>query len=161
MGGFTDFSEHIREHMFGRNWLGTLMLHHFSAVKRTGVRVTGRFRDFLCNLHKNFFDFCLFLSLTKLEIRRRVTMVAPIILAHFPHFVNTFLGKKIKKFFSKFRLIKYVEYDIMESLGAPKESAPPFYHFQIDLSSTFFKKKCKIKNFFICKIKFYSKMHKK
>ena len=120
--------------MFGRDWFGTLMLHYFSAVKRTGVRVTGRFRDFLCNLHKNFFDFCLFLSLTKLEIRRRVTMVAPIILAHFPHLVNTFLGKKIKKFFSKIRLTKYAEYDIIESLGAPKESAPPLYHFQIDLS---------------------------
>ena len=72
--------------------------------------------------------------------QRRVTMVAPIILAHFPHLVNTFLGKKIKKFFSKFRLTKYVEYDIMESLGAPKESAPPFYHFQIDLSSKKLKK---------------------
>ena len=46
-----------------------------------------------------------------------------------------FLGKKDKKFFSKFCLTKYAEYDIMESLGAPKESAPPFYHFQIDLSS--------------------------
>ena len=147
--------------MFGRDWLGTLMLHRFTALKRTGVRVAGKFWDFLCNLHKNFFDFCLFLSLTKLEIRRRVTIIAPIILAHFPHLVNTFLGKKIKKIFSKFRLTKYVGYDIMESLGAPKESAPPFYHFQIDLSSTFFKKKCKIKNFFICKIKFYSKMHKK
>ena len=112
--------------MFGRDWFGTLMLHHFSAVKQTGVRVTGEFRDFLCNLHKNFFDFCLFLSLTKLEKQRRVTMVALIILTHFPHFVNTFLGKKIKKFFSKFRLTKYVGYDIMESLGAPKESAPPF-----------------------------------
>ena len=128
--------------MFGRNWLGTLMLHCFSAVKRTGVRVIGEFRDFLCNLHKNFFDFCLFLSLTKLEIRRRVTMVAPIILAHFPHLVNTFMRKKIKKFFSKFRLTKYVGYDIMESLGAPKESAPPFYHFQIDLSSKKLKKNC-------------------
>ena len=147
MGGFTDFSEHIREHMFGRDWLGTLMLHRFTALKRTDVRVTGEFWDFLCNLHKNFFDFCLFLSLTKLEIRRRVTMVAPIILAYFPHLVNTFLGKKIKKIFSKFHLTKYIGYDIMESLGAPKESAPPFYHFQIDLSSTFFKKNVKLKIF--------------
>ena len=79
--------------------------------------------------------------------QRRVTMVALMILAHFPHFVNTFLGKKIKKFFSKFRLTKYAEYDIMKSLGAPKESAPPFYHFQIDLSSTFFKKNVKLKIF--------------
>ena len=147
MGGFTDFSEHIREHMFGRDWFGTLILHCFTALKRTDVRVTGGFWDFLCNLHKNFFDFCLFLSLTKLEIRRRVTIIALIILAHFPHFVNTFLGKKIKNFFSKFRLIKYVGYDIMESLGAPKESAPPFYHFQIDLSSIFFKKNVKLKIF--------------
>lgn len=126
--------------MFGRDWLGTLMLHRFTALKRTGVRVTGRFWDFLCNLHKNFFDFCLFLNLTKLEKQRRVTIVALIILAHFPHFVNTFLGKKDKKFFSKFRLTKYAEYDIMESLGAPKESAPPFYYFQIDLSSKKLKK---------------------
>ena len=58
-----------------------------------------------------------------------------------------FFGKKNKKFFSKFRLTKYVGYDIMESLGAPKESAPPFYHFQIDLSSTFFKKNVKLKIF--------------
>ena len=89
-----DFGKHIREHMFGRDWFDTLMLHRFSAAKRTGVRVTGEFWDFLCNLHKNFFDFCLFLSLTKLDFRRRVTIVAPIILAHFPHLVNTFLGKK-------------------------------------------------------------------
>ena len=144
--------------MFGRDWFGTLMLHRFSAVKRTGVRLIGEFRDFLCNLHKNFFDFCLFLSLTKLEIRRRVTMVALIILAHFPHLVNTFLGKKIKKFFSKFRLTKYAEYDIMESLGAPKESAPPFYHFQIDLSSKKMHKKTRKSCDFLVKFSDFAQM---
>ena len=144
--------------MFGWDWLGTLMLHRFSAVKRTGVRVTGRFRDFLCNLHKNFFDFCLFLSLTKLEIRRRVTIVAPITLAHFLHLVNTFLGKKIKKFFSKICLTKYVGYNIMESLGAPKESAPPFYHFQIDLSSKKMYKKTRKSCDFLVKFSDFAQM---
>ena len=86
-------------------------------------------------------------ELDKVGKQRRVTIVALIILAHFPHLVNPFLGKKDKKFFSKFRLTKYVGYDIMESLGAPKESAPPFYHFQIDLSSIFFKKNVKLKIF--------------
>ena len=95
-------------------------------------------------------------ELDKMGKRRRVTIVAPIILAHFPHFVN--MGKKIKKFFSKFRLTKYVGYDIMESLGAPKESAPPFYHFQIDLSREKMHKKTRKSCDFLVKFSDFAQM---